>query len=92
MSQAIEIVGKAEEEGLANLDRQATPRGARRKLALDRRKDGFHLAALPVWFFRESTVHLIPNGAIGDAPALCAVSRMSTEPVLILKKLEIVAG
>ena len=69
MPQAIEIVGKAEEEGLANLDRQATPRGAR-KLAFDHRKDGFHLAVLPVRFFRKGAVHLVANGAVGDAPAL----------------------
>lgn len=66
MPQAIEIVGKAEEKGLA----KATPRGPRRKLAFDHRKDGFHLAALPIRFFRKGAVHLIANGAIGDPPAL----------------------
>src|SRR6266571_7309201 len=62
MPQAIEIIGKAEEEGLANLGRQASPRGARGELALDHRKDGFHLGALPVRFFRNGAVHLIANG------------------------------
>ncbi len=70
MPQAIEIIGEAEEEGLANLGGQATPRGTRGEFTFDDRKDGFDLGALPVRFFREGAVHLIANGAIGDPPAL----------------------
>jgi len=70
MPQAIEIIGEAEEEGLANLGGQATPRGTRGEFTFDDRKDSFDLGALPVRFFREGAVHLIANGAIGDPPAL----------------------
>src|SRR5690348_12078127 len=70
MPQAVEVVGKTEEQGLANLRCQAAPRRARREFAFDYREDGFDLGALPVRFFREGAVHLIANGAIGDTPAL----------------------
>src|ERR1700731_73574 len=69
MPQAVEVVGKAEQEGLANLGGQAASGSARGELAFDRRENAFDLGALAVRYFRKGSEHLIPNGAVGDTPA-----------------------
>ncbi len=69
MPQAVEVVGQAEQQGLADLRGQAAPGGARGELAFDGREDAFDLGALAVRFFRKGSEHLIPNGAIRDTPA-----------------------
>jgi hypothetical protein len=46
MSQAIEVVGKTEQQRLADLQGQDTARGAGRQFAFDYRKDRFDLGAL----------------------------------------------
>ena len=70
MPEAVEVVGKTEQQGLADLDGQAAPGSARGELALNGREDGFDLSALAVGFFRKGAEHLIPNGALGNTPAL----------------------
>src|SRR3970040_158321 len=67
--QAIEVVGEAEQQGLANLRCQAAPRSARRKLAFDHRENSFHLRAWPIVFLWKGPVHLVPKGSLGNAPA-----------------------
>src|SRR3990172_11311624 len=67
--QAIEVVGDAEQQGLANLRCQAAPRSARRKLAFDHRENSFHLGAWPIVFLWKGPVHLVPKGSLGNAPA-----------------------
>src|ERR1700731_445653 len=69
MPQAVEVVGKAEQEGLANLGGQAASGSARGELAFDRRENAFDLGALAVRFFRKGAEHLIPNGAVRDTSA-----------------------
>jgi hypothetical protein len=69
MPQAVEVVGKAEQQSLADLRGQAASRGARGELAFDGRENAFDLGALAVRFFRKGSEHLIPNGAVGDTPA-----------------------
>ena len=69
MPEAVEVVGQTEEQSLAVLDAQAAPGSAGGELALHRRENGFDLGALPVGFFREGAEHLIPNSALGNAPA-----------------------
>jgi hypothetical protein len=69
MPQAVEVVGQAEEQGLADLGVQAASRCARGELAFDSGEDAFDLGALPIRFFRKGSEHLIPNDAIGDTPA-----------------------
>ena len=69
MPQAVNVVGKAEQERLANLRGQAASGSARGEFAFDRRENAFDLGALAVRFFRKGAEHLIPNGAIGDTPA-----------------------
>src|SRR5216684_3488714 len=68
MPQAVNVVGKAEQERLANLRGQAASGSARGEFAFDRRENAFDLGALAVRFFRKGAEHLIPNGAIGDTP------------------------
>ena len=69
MPQTVEIVGKAEQQGLADLRCQATSGRARGELAFDGREDAFDLVALPIRFFRKGSEHLIPNGAVRNTPA-----------------------
>src|SRR5712664_3986953 len=69
MPQAVNVVGKAEQERLANLRGQAASGSARGEFAFDRRENAFDLGALAVRFFRKGAEHLIPNGAIRDTPA-----------------------
>src|SRR6266404_6012438 len=69
MPQAIEVVGQAEQQGLADLGGQAASGCARGEFAFDGREDAFDLGALAVRFFRKGSEHLIPNGAIRDTPA-----------------------
>src|SRR5713226_7709718 len=68
--QAVKVVGQAEQERLADLHGQASSRSPRGELTFDRREDGFDLGALAVRFLRKGAEHLIPDGALGDAPAL----------------------
>jgi hypothetical protein len=51
MSQAVGVVGKAEQQGLADLRGQAVSRCARGELAFDSRENTFDLGALPYGFF-----------------------------------------
>src|SRR6266850_8228514 len=69
MPQAIEVVGKAEQQGLADLGGQAASGCARREFAFDGGEDAFDLGTLPIRFFRKGAEHLIANGAIRDTPA-----------------------
>src|SRR5713226_6829757 len=69
MPQAVNVVGQAEQQSLADLGGQAAPGGARGELAFDGGEDAFDLGALPIRFFRKGAEHLIPNGAVGDTPA-----------------------
>jgi len=66
MPQTVNVVGKAEQQGLANLGCQAAPGRARGELALDGREDAFDLSALPVRPFRKGAEHLTANSAIGN--------------------------
>src|SRR5437660_1221344 len=67
--QAIEVVSETEQQGLANLRCQCAPRSARRKFAFDHRENSFDLRALPIVFSWKSSVHLVADGPLGDAPA-----------------------
>jgi hypothetical protein len=69
MPQAVEVVGKAEQQRLADLGDQAASGCARREFAFDGRENAFDLGALPIRFFRKGAEHLIANGAIRDTPA-----------------------
>src|SRR5882672_4475252 len=69
MPQAVHVVGKAEQQGMADLGGQAASRCARGEFAFDGGEDAFDLGALPIRFFRKGSEHLIPNGAIRDTPA-----------------------
>jgi hypothetical protein len=69
MPQAVEVVGQAEKQGLADLGSQAAPGCARGELAFDSREHAFDLGALPIRFFRKGAEHLIANSAIRDTPA-----------------------
>src|ERR1700730_13598630 len=70
MPQAIEVVGKAEQQRLADLHGQAAPGSARGEFAFGHRDDRFDDGALAVWFFRKGPIHLITDGAVGDTPTL----------------------
>src|ERR1700676_1311283 len=65
MPQAVNVVGKAEQERLANLGGQAASGCARGELAFDRRENAFDLGALPVRFFRKGSEHLIRMAPLG---------------------------
>ena len=69
MPQAVNVVSKTEQQGLADLGGQAASGCARGEFAFDRREDAFNLGTLPIRFFRKGAKHLIPNGAVGDPPA-----------------------
>src|SRR3989475_7680054 len=69
MPQAVNVVGQAQQQGLADLGGQAASGCARGELAFDGREDAFDLVALPIRFFRKSAEHLIANSAVGDTPA-----------------------
>src|SRR5713101_5491209 len=69
MPQAVEVVGQPEQQGLADLRCQASPRGARGELTFDSGEDAFDLGALPIRFFRKGAEHLIANRAVRDTPA-----------------------
>jgi hypothetical protein len=69
MPWAVEIVGKAEQERLANLRGQISSGCSRGELAFDRRENALDLGALAVRFFRKGSEHRIPNGAVGDTVA-----------------------
>src|SRR2546422_2405854 len=69
MPQAVHVVGKAEQQGLADLGGQAASGCARGEFAFDGGEDAFDLVALPIRFFRKSAEHLIANSAVGDTPA-----------------------
>src|SRR6266849_5575342 len=69
MPQAVNVVGQAEQQGLADLGGQAASGCARGEFAFDGREDAFDLGTLPIRFFRKGSEHLIPNGAIRDTPA-----------------------
>src|ERR1700704_1083026 len=58
MPQAVDVVGQAEQQGLADLGGQAAPGCARGELAFDGGEDAFDLVALPIRFFRKSSEHL----------------------------------
>jgi hypothetical protein len=68
--QAIEVVGEAEQECLANLHGQAVARGTRREFAFYHGERGFDLDALAVGFRRKAAEHQIANFAIGDTATL----------------------
>jgi len=68
MPQAVDVVGQAEQQGLADLRGQAAPGCARRELSFDSGEDAFDLGALPIRFFRKSAEHLIPDSAVRDTP------------------------
>src|SRR5882762_1546783 len=67
--QAIEVVSETEQQGLANLRCQGAPRSARREFAFDHRENSFDLRALPIVFPWKSSVHLVADGSLGNAPA-----------------------
>src|SRR5882724_8579226 len=69
MPQAIEVVGKAEQQGLADLGGQAASGCARGEFAFDGGEDAFDLGALPIRFLRKGAEHLIANSAVRDTPA-----------------------
>ena len=69
MPQAIEVVGQAEQQGLADLGGQAASGCARGEFAFDGGEDAFDLGTLPIRFFRKGSEHLIANSAIRDTPA-----------------------
>src|SRR6266478_1409049 len=69
MPQAVDVVGQAKQQGLADLGGQAAPGCARGELAFDGREYAFDLVALPIRFFRKGSEHLIPNGTVRNPPA-----------------------
>src|SRR6267142_2354660 len=70
MPQAVHVVGKAEQQGLADLGGQAASGCARGEFAFDGGEDAFDLGALPIRFLRKGAEHLIANSAVRDTPAL----------------------
>src|SRR5882762_4404998 len=69
MPQAVDVVGQAEQQGLADLGGQAASGCARGELAFDGGEHAFDLVALPIRFFRKSSEHLIANGTVRNTPA-----------------------
>src|SRR5467141_1089313 len=69
MPQAVDVVGQAEQQGLADLGGQAASGCARGELAFDGGEHDFDLVALPIRFFRKSSEHLIANGTVRNTPA-----------------------
>jgi hypothetical protein len=67
MPQAVEIEGQTEQQGLANLGREAATRCFRGELAFDDREHRFYFGAWPIQFVRKLTVHLVANFFVGDA-------------------------
>src|SRR5207245_4224378 len=58
MPQAVQIETQAEQQGLANLHRQAAARGASRELAFDRREYALDQRTAPVDAGRKCSAHL----------------------------------
>src|SRR5882724_6914068 len=70
--QAIEVVGESEEEGLSDLQDQATARSLFLQLAFHHREDGFHLRPLSVLFLRKIAIHLPAQRSLRNTPTwLC---------------------
>ena len=71
--QAVEVLSQAEQQGLADLRRQAAARSAGGEFAFDHRKDRFDLGALPIALVRKLPVHLATENSFRNTPR-----RMST--------------
>ncbi len=69
MPQTVEIVGKAEQQGLADLRGQAAAGRTGGELAFDGREDAFDLGTLPIRFLRKGAEHLIANSAVRNTPS-----------------------
>src|ERR1700746_2779620 len=73
MPQAVEVVGKAERQRLADLGDQAASGCARREFAFDGRENAFDLGALPIEFFRKGAEHLMPMAPFGTPRRLAGM-------------------
>jgi hypothetical protein len=80
MPQAVEVVGKAERQRLADLRDQAASGCARREFAFDGRENAFDLGALPIRFFRKGAEHLMPMAPFGTPRRLAGMMLFAHKP------------
>src|SRR5216684_2236686 len=67
--QAIEVVGKTEQQSLADLRTQTAAWRAGGEFAFHHREDRLHLRSLSILFLRKSAVHLAAQGSSRNTPA-----------------------
>jgi hypothetical protein len=66
MPQAVEVKGQAQQQRLADLQRQAAARCFGREFTFDHREDRFYLRARPLQFSRKSTMPLVADFSFRD--------------------------